>query len=73
MLRASTAETTASIGDVAQQGDLALQALGDGRVAAADDDVGLDAPAAQLGDRVLGRLGLLLARGPRNGTRVTWT
>ena len=31
-------------------------------VAAADDHVGLDAPAAQLGDRVLGRLGLLLAR-----------
>ena len=31
-------------------------------VAAADDDVGLDAPAAQLGDRVLGGLGLLLAR-----------
>ena len=31
-------------------------------VAAAHDDVGLDAPAAQLGHRVLGRLGLLLSR-----------
>ena len=29
-------------------------------VAAHDDDVGLDAPAPQLGDRVLGGLGLLL-------------
>src|SRR5437763_3256877 len=47
---------------IAQVGDLALELLGDGAVAAADDDVGLDAPAAQLGDRVLGRLGLLLAR-----------
>ena len=48
-------------GHVAEVGDLALQALGDGLVAAADDHVGLDTPAAQLGHRVLGRLGLLLA------------
>ena len=33
-----------------------------GGLAAADDGVGLDAAAAQLGDRVLRRLGLLLAR-----------
>ena len=60
--------------DVAQERNLALEAGGDAPVAAADDDVGLDAPAAQLGDGVLGRLGLLLARtGPRYGTRVTWT
>ena len=49
-------------GHVALQGDLALQALGDGLVAAADDHVGLDTPAPQLGDRVLGRLRLLLPR-----------
>ena len=49
-------------GDVALQRDLALQALGDGLVAPADDDVGLDTAAAQLGHRVLGRLRLLLAR-----------
>ena len=49
-------------GHVALQGDLALQALGDRLVAAADDDVGLDTPAAQLGHRVLRRLRLLLAR-----------
>ena len=49
-------------GDVALQRDLALQAVGNGLVAAADDDVGLDTAAAQLGDRVLGGLGLLLAR-----------
>ena len=49
-------------GDVALQGDLALQRIGDGLVAAAHDHVGLDTPAAQFGHRVLGRLGLLLAR-----------
>ena len=49
-------------GHVALQRDLALEALGDRLVAAADDDVGLDPAAAQLGHRVLGRLGLLLAR-----------
>ena len=59
MFRASMAETTASIGHVAQQGDLPLQVVGDRPVDAADDHVGLDAPAAELGDRVLGGLGLL--------------
>ena len=49
-------------GDVAEERDLALQLVGDGLVGAADDDVGLDAVAADLGDRVLGGLGLLLAR-----------
>ena len=48
-------------GHVAQQRDLALEVVGDHPVRAAHDDVGLDAPAAQLGDRVLGGLGLLLA------------
>ena len=50
------------LGNVAEEGDLALQPEGEGPVAAADDEVGLDAPAAQLGDRVLGGLGLLLPR-----------
>ncbi len=49
-------------GHVALQRDLALEALGDRLVAAADDHVGLNTPAAQLGHRVLGRLGLLLPR-----------
>ncbi len=49
-------------GDVALQGDLALQAVGDGLVAPADDDIGLDTPAPQLRDGVLGGLGLLLTR-----------
>ena len=49
-------------GHVALQRDLALQALGDRLVAAADDDVGLNTPAAQLGHGVLGRLRLLLPR-----------
>ena len=48
--------------DVAEAGDLALEVVGQRLFAAADDHVGLDAAAAQLGDRVLGRLGLLLAR-----------
>ena len=48
--------------DVAQVGDLALERRREGPLAAAHDDVGLDAPAAQLGDRVLRGLGLLLAR-----------
>ncbi len=52
----------ARLGHVAQLGDLLLQPLGDRPVAAAHDRVGLDAAAAQLGDRVLGRLRLLLAR-----------
>ena len=49
-------------GDVALQRYLALQALRNGLVAAADDDVGLNTPAAQLGHRVLGRLRLLFPR-----------
>jgi hypothetical protein len=47
--------------DVAHQRDLALVRLGDGAVAAQHERVGLDADRAQ-GRRVLGRLGLLLAR-----------
>ena len=50
--------------DVAEIRDLALQVVGQRRLAAAHDDVGLDATAAQLGHRVLRRLGLLLARRP---------
>ena len=46
--------------DVAHQADLALEALGDLPVGAADQRVGLDADAAQRGDRVLRRLGLQL-------------
>ena len=48
-------------GDVAEVRDLALQVLRNRLVAPADDHVGLDTAAAQLGHRVLGRLGLLLA------------
>ena len=51
-------------GHVAQLRDLLLEAGRDRPVAAADDRVGLDAPAAQLGDGVLGRLGLLFAGRP---------
>ena len=54
----------AGLGHVAQRRDLFLQALRDRTVAPAHDGVGLDAPAAQLGDRVLRGLGLLLARRP---------
>ena len=49
-------------GDVAELRDLLLEPGRDRPVAAAHDRVGLDAPAAQLGDGVLGRLGLLLPR-----------
>ena len=45
---------------VAEVGDLALEPPAEGLVAPHDDDVGLDATAAQLGDGVLGGLGLLL-------------
>ena len=48
-------------GNVTEVRDLALERVGHGALAAAHDRVGLDAPAAQLGDRVLRRLGLLLA------------
>jgi len=53
--------------DVAQAGDLALQVVAERRLAAAHDDVGLDATAAQLGDGVLRGLRLLLARGADEG------
>ena len=49
--------------DVAEQGDLGALALGQLAVAAADDDLGLDAEAGQLAHAVLGRLGLQLAGG----------
>ena len=48
--------------DVAHQRDLALHGVRDRPVGAADDRVGLHADRAQRGDRVLGRLGLQLAR-----------
>ena len=38
------------------------KAVGDTTVGPAHDDIGLDTPAAELGDGVLGRLGLLLPR-----------
>ena len=47
--------------DVAQVGDLDLEIVGDGFRAATDDEIGLDAPTAQLGDGVLGGLRLLFA------------
>ena len=47
---------------VALERDLALERGRDRPVAAAHDHVGLDAAAAELGDRVLGRLRLLLSR-----------
>src|SRR3546814_12959478 len=46
---------------VAEVGDLSLQTLGQGRLAAHADGLGLDAAAAQLGDRALRGLGLLHA------------
>ena len=49
--------------NVAEAGDLALQLVRDGRLAATNDGVGLNAPAAELGNRVLGGLGFLLAGG----------
>jgi hypothetical protein len=55
------AETTAWV-DVAEERDLAADTRIDGAVGAADDEVGLDTDAAELLDRVLGRLGLELAR-----------
>jgi hypothetical protein len=50
-------------GHVAQARDLLLERVGQGALAAAHDDVGLDAAGPQLGDRVLRGLGLLLAGG----------
>ena len=52
--------------DVAEEGDLLAQLIVHVVVATGDDDVGLDADAAQLLDRVLGGLGLeLTGRGQR--------
>ena len=51
---------TASRDDVAEEGDLVAQVVADRMVAAGDDDVRLDADAAQLLDGVLGGLGLEL-------------
>ena len=53
--------------DVAHQRDLLLHRGRDLAVGAADDRVGLDADGAQRGHRVLGRLGLELARRPDPG------
>ena len=50
--------------DVALVGDLDLEIVGDGLRAAADDEIGLDAPTAQLGDGVLSGLRLLFAGRP---------
>ena len=44
-----------------EQGDLFPNVLGDGRVAAAHQDIRLDTQAQQLLDGVLGGLGLQLA------------
>src|SRR5256714_1622392 len=49
--------------DVAEEGDLLLHVLGDGALAAAEEDVGLDADLAQLLHGVLRRLRLHLVRG----------
>ena len=62
MLPASAALTTACGRHVAQRGDLPLEGVGERALRSAHDRVGLDATGAQLGDRVLGRLRLLLAR-----------
>ena len=68
---------TASGGDVGEQRDLLLAAPALERpLAAAEQDVGLDADLAQLLHRVLGRLGLELAGGarctaPASGARAT--
>ena len=60
--------------NVAEQRDLLAQVVRHVLVGAGDDHVGLDADAAQLLDRVLGRLGLQLARRADSaGSRVTWT
>ena len=53
--------------DVGEQRDLLADLVADRVVGAQDDDVGLDADAAQLLDRVLGGLGLELARGGQRG------
>ena len=54
---------TADLRHVAEQGDLLALAVGQRPVAAAQQDVGLDAEAGQLAHLMLGRLGLQLAGG----------
>src|SRR5579871_3034197 len=49
--------------DVAEESDLAAHLAGDGTVAAAEEDVGLDTDGEHLFDRVLGGLGLEFLRG----------
>ena len=66
-MSAVSAGMTASDGDVAEQGDLLADLVGDRLVRAEHDHVGLDADAAQLLDRVLGGLRLELARGGQRG------
>gem|GEM_PF-6660991 len=53
--------------NIAHEGDLALDGLWEIAVRAADNGVRLDADRSQLGDRVLGGLGLELARGAKVG------
>ena len=62
MLGASLAVTTPSTSTSQNSAILRLVRLGDVAVGAQHDRVGLDADAAQRGDRVLRRLGLQLAR-----------
>ena len=50
------------LADVAEQRELAALLTRNLAVGAAEQDIGLDADRAQFGDRVLGRLGLQLAR-----------
>ncbi len=52
---------------VAEQADLPSHLVVDGTLGAGHDHVGLDAPAAQLGDRMLGGLGLELLAGGHVG------
>ena len=61
MLPTSRAETTASIGRLANRRDLRADVAAQRALRAAHDHVGRDADAPQLVDRVLGRLGLELA------------
>ena len=63
MLLASSAGMTASLRTLQKMAILARSLSGSATVAAADDDLGLDAEAGQLAHAVLGRLGLQLAGG----------
>ena len=67
MVSAVSAGMTASRRDVGEQGDLVADLVADRVVGAQHDHVGLDADAAQLLDRVLGRLRLELAGGRERG------